>query len=566
MRPLLRAGVAVVLMAMVLPMAAPCAQEAARDRITPANVATLRPVLTLRTGSAQPHLAAPVAADGLLFVLTPFPHHLLALDPASPTAPLRWRHVPEADGRAAGQACCGASGGVTAAGNRLFLATLDGRLTALEPATGSVLWDSRAADPGAGETLGAAPLVVGDRLFLGNAGDDFGVRGWIGAWEAPTGRPLWRRYTTGPDSDVGIGPDFRPHHHADQGRDLGQASWPPSAWRQGGGGVTGPILWDPTLGLLFHGTGHAAPWNPARRPGDNKWTAGLFARDPETGMARWFDSISPHDPHALGSATANALVELSWQGRPRRLLIHPDPNGRVYLLDPASGEMLSAEPFAPVNSTTGVDLANGRPQWNGAKLLDANGILREVCPGRPGAVGGEPDFSRDTGLFYIPASLLCMDIEFRDAAYIRGTGYTGANIRLGTAPGAPRGALVAWDVAAARAAWRVEEPFPLGGGALATAGGLVFYGTRDGALKAVDARSGQLLWRFDLGTGAVSRPVGFLGRDGRPYLAILAGDGRGAGREIDPRDASADSGLAHALRGLPPPREAGGVLYVFGLP
>ena len=543
------------------------AQEAAAaGPITPANVATLRPVLALPTGSPERHVIAPAAADGLLFLLTPFPHRLLALDPADPASPLRWQHAPEADRRAQGLACCGAAGGLALAGRRLILAGLDGRLEALEPATGHVIWQVQAADPARGEVLGAAPLVLEGRILLGNAGDDFGARGWIAARAVETGRLLWRRYSTGPDAEVGIGEPFRPYYPGEAGHELGQASWPPSAWRQGGGGVSAPILWDPALNLLFHGTGHAAPWNPARRAGDNKWTAGLFAREPETGAARWFTGFSPHDPHALGSATANHLAELDWAGARRRLLIHPDPNGRVYLLDAASGEILSAEAFGPVNTTEAVDRASGRPRWVEAKRMDANGMVRNVCPGRPGAVGGETDFSAATGLLYIPASLLCMDIEFRDAGYIRGTGYTGANLRLGTVPGQPRGALIGWEVAAARPAWRVEEPFPLAGGALATPEGLVFYGTRDGWLKALDARSGRVLWRFQAGTGIASRPIAFRGRDGRAYLAVVAGDGRGAGRGIDPRDASADSGLAHALRDLPPPREPGGMLYVFALP
>ncbi|MBP0445399.1 PQQ-binding-like beta-propeller repeat protein [Roseomonas sp. SSH11] len=366
------------------------------------------------------------------------------MDPMQPSAPPLWRHTPEADGRAVGLACCGAVGGLSSQGDSLYVASLDGRLTALDAASGALRWTVTAADPGQGETLGAAPLIRNERIFLGNAGDDFGARGWVAARDAATGHLLWQRHSTGPDSEVGIGQGFRPRYPGELGEDLGKVSWPPSAWQQGGGGVSGPILLDPTLNLLFHGTGHAAPWNPARRAGDNKWTAGLFARDPATGEARWFTGFSPHDPHALGSATANILAEFPWEGQRRRLLIHPDPNGRVYLLDPGSGEILSAEPFVAVNATEGVDLATGRPRWNEAKRLEGNGMLRNVCPGRPGALGGEPDFLAEAGLLFLPASRLCMDIEFRDASYIRGTGYTGANIRLGARPGQPRGALVAW--------------------------------------------------------------------------------------------------------------------------
>ncbi|WP_458094665.1 outer membrane protein assembly factor BamB family protein [Roseomonas sp. WA12] len=544
----------------------PGATAIAPAAITPATVGALRPVLAISTGSPERHLAAPVTVEGLVFVLTPFPHTLLAIDPASPSAPIHWQFTPEAAQMARGLSLGQAAGGVTAEGGRLFVATLDGHAMALEAGSGRVIWDARVADPAAGETLAAAPLVTGGRVLLGNGGDDFGARGWIAALDAGTGRPFWRQHSTGPDAEVGIGPGFRPFYPTERGADLGQASWPPSAWRQGGGGVSGPIMFDPVLNLIFHGTGQAAPWNPARRPGDNRWTAGLFARDPETGAARWFAGFNPHDPHALGSATGNLVAELDWRGNRRRVLIHPDPNGRVYVLDAASGEMLSAEPFVPVNAITGVDLASGRPRYDEARRRDSNGTVGGVCPGRPGALGGDAEFRPETGLLYLPASRMCMDIEFRDAGYIRGTAYTGANLRLIPSFGVSRGALVGWDVAAARPAWVVDEPFPLGGGVLATAEGLVLYGTRDGFLKALDGRSGRELWRYQAGTGVISRPVAFRGTDGRPYLAVVAGDGRGAGREIDMRDASADSGLAQALRDLPPPREPGGTILVFGLP
>ncbi|WP_426954392.1 PQQ-binding-like beta-propeller repeat protein [Muricoccus radiodurans] len=535
------------------------------DAITTRNVGALRPVLSWTTDSVEPHTAAPVAADGVLILLSPFPHGLQALDPSRPASPLRWRYAPPAERMARGRGCCGATGGLAIAGDRVFLTTVDGRAVALDAATGRAIWEVQATDPGAAESL-AAPVLAGERVIIGSAGDDFGMRGWVEAREAATGHVLWRRYSTGPDSEAGIGPAFHPFYRPGERAELGQVTWPPAAWQQGGGGVSGGVLWDGTRDLLFHGTGPAAPVNPARRAGDNRWTAGLFARDAATGEARWFTGISPHDPHALGSATAILSAEIDWQGARRSVLVHPDPNGHVYLLDPSGGQILSAEPFVPVNTMQGLDLATGVPRWNDGKRLDANGMLRDVCPGRPGALGGPPAFLPATGLLYLPASRLCMDIEYRDTNFIRGTPYTGANVRLRPPASGARGALVAWDVAAARPAWTVEEPFPLGGGALATEEGLVFYGTRDGWLKALDARSGAELWRFRLRSGVVSQPVAFRGADGRPYLAVVAGDGRGAGREIDMRDASAANGLAQALSDLPPPQAPGGVLTVFGLP
>ena len=531
--------------------------------ITPGNVRDLRPILSLPTGRPEAHAVTPAVAGGLLFMLTPFPHTLVAVDPAAPAAPVRWRYTPAADSMAQGRACCGGAGGVAADGDRLFLGTLDGRVAAIEARTGRVAWEVQAATDG--EAL-AAPVSAGNQILLGATGDDAGLRGWAEARDAATGRPLWRRYSTGPDSAAGIGPAFQPFYSPGEGGDLGQRSWPPGAWRQGGGGVSGGLLWDGVRGLVVHGTGHAAPLNPARRAGDNRWTAGLFARDAATGEARWFTGLSPHDPFALGSAAPVLPAEVDWHGTRRPVLLHADPNGHVYVLDPDSGEILSAEPFVPVNATRGVDLATGRPRFDDSRRLDANGMVRDVCPGRPGALGGAPAFLPATGLLYIPASRLCMDIEFRDANFIRGTAYSGANVRLKPPPAGSPGALVGWDIAAARPAFTVEEPFPLGAGALATPEGLVFYGTRDGLLKAIDARSGAELWRFRAGSGIVSQPVAFRGIDGRAYLAVLAGDGRSAEREIDVRDATAGGGLAPLLSNLPPPARPGGELIVFGLP
>ena len=448
----------------------------------------------------------------------------------------------------------------------MYLNTLDGRTLALDTGRGEVIWDVRTADPSRGETLASAPLAAGDRIVLGNAGDDFGARGWIAALDAATGRALWRRYSTGPDAEVGIGPGFKPLHARDQDASRGTTSWPPSAWQRGGGGVSGSILWDAAADLLFHGTGHPAPWNPDQRPGENRWTSGLFARDAETGLARWFDPINPHDLYALGGNAPNLLVESEWRGARRRLLIHPDGNGYVYMLDSRTGEMLSAEPFVPVNATSGVDLPTGALIRNADKAVRRGMTTRDICPAHPGAVGGSSAFLPATGLLYIPSRRLCMDMEARNANHIRGTGFTGASFRIQPHGGEPRGMLVGWDLAAARPAWTVPERYPLGGGVLVTEGGLVFYGTLDGVLKALDARTGAELWRFQAAAGIVSRPITFRGPDGHQDIAVLAGLGNGPDAEIDRRDATAAQGFANVLRGLPQPRDPAVTLYVFRLP
>lgn len=522
---------------------------------------------TFRTGHPGRATEAPLIQGGTLFLFTAFPHTLFALEVAGQGLSLQWRFTPETNPAARGLACCDKGGGGLAwADGRLYLNTLDGQTVALEPGSGDVIWSTRTADPSLGETLAAPPMPTGGNLLLGNAGNRFGVRGWIAALDAADGRMLWRRYSTGPDRDVGIGPGFQALQADDAAAERGVTSWPPSAWQRGGGTVSAPILQDRITGLIFHGTGYPAPWVPDQRQGDNRWTSGLFARDARTGMARWFLPINTHDLHALGATAPALLVDREWEGRQRPLLVHPNGNGHVYVLDRGSGELLSAEAFVPVNATTGVDRRTAALIRNPDKAVRQGLTTRDICPARPGAITAASAYLPETGLLYIPSRRLCMDMEARNANYIRGTGFTGANIRIHPAGDEALGALVGWDLAAARPAWTVPERFPLSGGVLALEGGLVLYGTAEGLLKALDGRTGAELWRFQAASGIVSQPVAFTGPDGRPWLAVLAGGGDGPEAEIDRRDATAEGGMANVLRDLPHPTDPSSILYLFRLP
>jgi glucose dehydrogenase len=250
--------------------------------------------------------------------------------------------------------------------------------------------------------------------------------------------------------------------------------------------------------------------------------------------------------------------------------VHVDGNGRVYVIERASGKLLSAEAFAPTNATKGVDLATGSLQRDDQKSVSPNSTTRDICPGWPGATGpGRAAYSPATKLLYIPADLLCMDMEPRNTTYMPGTPFMGANLRLKAQAGWSRGALIAWDLEAKKPAWAVAQTFPVVGGVLATAGGTVFYGTLDGWVKAVDAKSGRPLWQAQAASGIVGTPSMFQGADGRQYLAVLAGVG-GVGRVgwhgIDVRDATAARGGGNGLRDVPVQTVPGGALHVFALP
>ncbi|HWI15771.1 MAG TPA: PQQ-binding-like beta-propeller repeat protein, partial [Burkholderiales bacterium] len=406
---------------------------------------------------------------------------------------------------------------------------------------------------------------------VGNSGGEFGVRGWLTALDAATGKIAWRAYSTGPDKDVLIGPAFKPHYPQDQGKDLGVKTWPPDAWKIGGGTVWGFVSYDPSADLIYYGTANPGPWNPAQRPGDNKWTSAVFARKPETGEAVWAYQFSPHDLYDFDGINENVLAELPINGAPRKVLMHPDRNGYLYVIDRLSGEVLSATPFVAVTSSTGVDLETGRLKYVADKEPKVGRTVRDVCPGAPGAKDWQPAaYSPRTRLIYLPHHNICQDMQASDASYISGTPYVGMENRFRAGPGGHRGVFTAWDPAAAKKRWSVDENFPVWSGALVTAGDVVFYGTMEGWFKALDAKTGKLLWQYKAGSGIVGQPVSYQGPDGKQYVAVLSGVGGWAGAivsgDLDTRDANAAGGWGNVLKDLPQQTTKGGTLYVFALP
>lgn len=541
-------------------------------QITPANARSLKLAFSFKLGPGRGQEAAPIVAGATMFIATPFPNTVYALDLSKPGAPLKWRFDPKPDPAAQGAACCDVvNRGVAYADGRVFMNTLDGQAIALDAASGRELWRTRLADIKKGETVTMAPLVVGDRVLVGNSGGEFGVRGWLAALDAASGRELWRAWSTGPDSEVRIGPDFTPHYAADRGADLGVKSWIGQAWQTGGGAVDGWLSYDAQANLVYHGTGSAAPWNPDQRPGDNKWTAGVFARNPANGQARWYYQWNPHDTWAYGGGNENVLLDMPYKGSARKILVHPDRNGYVYVLDRLSGQVLAADPFVAVTTGEGVDFASGKRKINPQKIPRTGQAVRDICPSSAGAKNWQPSaWSPRTKLLYIPHQDLCQDSATYDVSYIPGTPYLGMDNKMQPGPGGSRGALTAWDVAAGRKRWSIAERFPVWSGALATAGDVVFYGTMDGWFKAVDARSGVPLWRFKADSGIVGQPVSYRGPDGKQYVAVLSGVGGWAGaivsNGLDPRDGTAARGFVNAMKDLPVYTGKGGTLYVFALP
>ena len=539
------------------------------DEINAGNASRLRVAWTFSTGVVAGHEAAPVVVGSTMFVVTPFPNYLYALDLAQPGAPMKWKYEPKPESAAKGVACCDVvNRGVAFWNGMIFLNTLDGRTIAVDAETGSERWSTKLGDLNRGETITMAPIVVKNKVLVGNSGGEFGVRGWLAALDVGTGAVAWKAYSTGPDREVLIGPEFKPFYAQDRGTDLGISTWPGESWKTGGGTVWGWISYDPELDLIYYGTANPGPWNPELRPGDNKWTAGIFARDPDTGMARWFYQWSPHDLYDHDGVNENVLLDLQMSGGTRKVLVRPERNGYVYVLDRTSGEVLSATPFVHITSSTGVDLKTGKLIPVDAKTPKTGIVVRDICPAAPGAKDWQPSsFSPRTGLLYLPHNNLCMDFEGVEVSYIAGTPYVGANVVYRAGPGGHQGELTAWDPVGAKPRWKITEKFPVWSGTVVTAGDLVFYGTMEGWFKAVDARSGNVVWQFKTGSGIIGQPVTYRGPDGHQYVAILSGVGGWPGavvvNDLDTRDKTAAVGWGEAMTDLSKVTNRGGMLYVF---
>jgi len=541
-------------------------------QINAGNVKDLKLVWTQKTGVERGHEAAPLVVGDTMYVVTPYPNLLHAWDLTKPGSPPKWTYKPETLPAAQGVACCDVvNRGASFHAGRIYFNTLDAQTVAVDAKTGKEIWRTKLGEIDRGETITMAPLVVKGKVLVGNSGGELGVRGWLTALDAETGKILWRAWSTGPDADVLIGPEFTPHYASERGKDLGVTTWPVDQWKIGGGTVWGFVSYDPELDLIYYGTANPGPWNPDIRPGDNKWTAGVFARRPDTGQAKWFYQISPHDLYDHDGINESVLFDMTVDGKPRKVLARADRNGYVYVMDRATGEVLSATPFVYITSSTGIDLATGRMRMVEQLAPTTGRVSRNICPSANGGKDWQPmSFSPTTGLLYIPHQNECMDEEGTEANYIAGTPYVGANVRFRPGPGGHRGELTAWDPVKGEARFKLKENFPVWSGTVVTEGGVVFYGTMDGWFKAIDAKTGAELWKFKTDSGVIGQPVTYRGPDGKQYVAVLDGVGGWAGvvvaANLDARDQSAALGMGHLMSDLKQATKKGGAIYVFALP
>jgi PQQ-dependent dehydrogenase (methanol/ethanol family) len=539
-------------------------------QITAANAARLKAAWSFSTGVLGGFEGQPLVVGSTMYVVTPWPNVVYAFDLATEGHPLRWKYRPDVSGAAIGMACCDAvNRGAFHAEGKLVFNLLDGHTVALDAATGRELWKTKVAELDGGETTPMAPLVVRDRVIVGVAGGEFGVRGWVKGLDLGTGAVVWTGYNLGPDSEVLARPGvFKPFYQT--GSELSESSWPGDTWRRGGAPVWGWLSYDAELDLVYYGTGNPAPWNADQRAGDNRWATSVLARRPGDGALVWAYQFTPHDTWDYDSTQEMILTELSLGGVRRKVLVHFDKNGFVYVLDRATGELLKADAYVPVNWARGVDLRTGRPIVDSTKLTGAaRGTVTDICPTLEGGKNQQPAaWSPRHRLFFVPTNNMCMDYTVWQPAYIRGVPYIGASVPYKAGEGGHLGAFMAWDAERARKVWEIREPYPVWSGALATAGDLVFYGTLDGWFKAVHATTGKVLWKFKVGSGVVGNPITFRGPDGKQYIAVYAGFGGDWGllsgdvKSDDPHDVRAPAAF---MPDIARHTSQGGIVWLFAL-
>ena len=525
--------------------------HSALAQINKGNVKNLKAAWTFATGVNRGHEGSPVVVGNMMFVHTAFPNNIYALD-LNDNQKIVWSYFPKQDPSVQAVLCCdNVSRGLGYGDGKIYLQQNDGNLVALDAKTGAKIWSISNVDPKVGATNTNAPHVIKDKVLTGCSGAEFGVRCFMAAYNAKDGSLAWKAYHSGPDSEILIGEGFNsavPQYSAlsvykdvnggnKQGgsfaalsaseikigeKELGTRTWlKPQAvkdgWQHGGGSVWGWFPYDPRTNLVYYGTGNPSVWNPDVRPGDNKWSMTIFARDVDTGMAKWGYQMTPHDEWDYDGI--NEVILFDKGGK--TYAWHHDRNGFAYTFAAGTGALIAAEKVHPfVNWATHVDMKTGVPVKDAKYSTHQDYNAKGICPAALGTKDQQPAaYSPKTGLMYSPLNHVCMTYEPVESKYVAGQPWVGATLTMFAGPDGVMGGFAAYDPMTNKKVWYNKEKFSAWGGALSTASNLVFYGTLDRWLKAVDAQSGKELWKFQVGSGVI----------GKQYVGVLSGIGGWAG-------------------------------------
>ncbi len=472
-------------------------------QITPANAKDLELKWVFQSRSLEKHEVTPIVINGIMYTIQS-PNDVIALDAATGKTIWTYSHKPDP----AARNCCGKlTRGVAVLGDKVFLAAFDARMIAIDAKTGKELWNTPAADPKEGYAFTHAPLVIKDKVIAGTAGGEFGVRGFIAAWDVNTGKEVWR-FNTVP------GPG-----------EPGHETWSGDSWKHGGAPIWVTGSYDPDLNLTYWGTGNPGPdWDGNGRLGDNLYSCSVIALNPDTGKLQWYYQFSPHNEFDWDSTQTPVLADIDWQGRTRKVMLWANRNGMFYVIDRITGEFMKGQPFVKTNWATGFD-PKGRPIPAPGIVPTKEGTL--VYPGNQGGTNWyPPSYSPHTGLFYIPTW------ENSSTTYIKGEeppefhegqNFSGLFPRGGQRGDDTYGAVRAIDPKTGEKKWDYRQNAPsTEAGILTTASDVLFSGSRDGSFYALDARDGKMLWQTNLGPSVQAGPMSY-SVNGKQYVSIMVG-------------------------------------------
>jgi len=547
-------------------------------QIDKTNAKKLQVAWTFSTGVLRGHEGSPLVVDGMMYIHTPFPNKVFALNLEDQR--IVWKYEPKQDPAVIPQMCCDTVyRGLAYAEGKILLQQADSMLVALDAKDGKVLWSVKNGEPKVGAVNTNAPHVFKDKVITGISGGEWGVRGFLAAYDLNSGKQVWKAFSTGPDAEMLMDPEktmtWTDGKLAPVGKDSSLKTWQGDQWKIGGGTTWGWFSYDKALNQVFYGTGNPSTWNPAQRPGDNKWSMTVFSRDVDTGMAKWAYQMTPYDEWDFDGVNEMILADIDVKGKPTKALVHFDRNGFGYTLNRENGELLVAEKYDPaVNWATHVDMKTGRPQVVAKYSTAKNGPdvnTKGVCPAALGTKDQQPAaFDPETKLFYVPTNHVCMDYEPFQVEYTAGQPYVGATLSMFPAPGSHGGMgnFITWDASSGKIVQSKPEKFSVWSGVLNTAGGISCYGTLEGYFKCVDkADITKELYKFKTPSGIIGNVFTYEHK-GKQYMGVFsgiggwAGIGMAAGLEKDQDGLGAVGGY----RELSNYTNLGGSLTVFALP
>jgi PQQ-dependent dehydrogenase (methanol/ethanol family) len=561
------------------------------SQINTKTVKDMKVAWSFSTGVLRGHEGSPLVIGNMMYLHTAFPNNVFALN-LDDENKVVWKYEPKQDPTVQGVMCCDVvNRGVAYADGKIFLYQADTTLVAIDAKTGKEVWKAVNGDPKKGETGTAAPMVVKDKVIVGISGAEYGIQGFITAYDINTGKQAWRAWNLGTDEQLLVDPEKTMSLGKPIGKDSSIKTWNGDQWKIGGGAVWGWFSWDPEANLFYYGTANPSTWNPVQRAGpdgkqiDQKWTMSIFARNPDTGMAAWIYQMTPFDEWDYDGINEMILADIDVGGKKTPALVHFDRNGLAYTMNRKTGELLVAEKYDPVvNWTSGVEMDKSKPNYGRptvvakySTFLNGQDVNSEgICPAALGTKDQQPaSFSPDAQLFYVPTNHVCMDYEPQLAKYVAGQPYVGATLAMFPAKKASdktshggMGNFIAWDAGKGKIVASVPEQFSVWSGVLTTAGGIACYGTLEGYLKCVDQKDiTKLLFKHKTPSGIIGNVFTYEHK-GKQYIGVYSGVGgwAGIGLAAGLEDPEAGLGAVGGYAGLKEYTALGGVLTLYSLP